>query len=107
MLGAFTLKLIAISVVMTFFWAHAGQATILAIAMHGLSNDAARVGGLTDPLTWQTEFITELDLAVPFIVVAIAVVLIARRRGWGDLRAIPEPEVAGARGVSTASSGMA
>jgi uncharacterized protein len=88
-LGAFTLKLLAMSVVMTFFWARAGQATILAIAMHGLSNDVARVGGLTNPLTWQTEAITELNLAIPFIVVAVAVVLIAKRQGWGDLRAIP------------------
>jgi membrane protease YdiL (CAAX protease family) len=106
-LGAFTLKLIAISVVMTFFWARAGQATILAIAMHGLSNDVARVGGLTGPLTWQTEVVTELDLAVPFIVVAIAVVLIARQRGWGDLRAIPESEAADAPGKTTALGGIA
>ena len=106
-LGAFTLKLIAISVVMTFFWAHAGQATILAVAMHGLSNDVARVGGLTDPLTWQTEVMTELDLAVPFIVAAIAVVLVARRRGWGDLRAIPQEAEADARGTTTAWSGIA
>jgi uncharacterized protein len=104
-LGAFTLKLIAISVVMTFFWARAGQATILAIAMHGPSNDVARVGGLTDPVTWQAEAVTELDLAVPFIVVAIAVVLIARRRGWGDLRAIPEQAEPDARGLTTASTG--
>ena len=91
----------------TFFWLRAGQATILAIAMHGLSNDVARVGGLTDPLTWQTEVVTELDLAVPFIVVAFIVVLIARQRGWGDLRAIPESVAADARGATTASSGIA
>lgn len=47
-LGAFTVKIVAISVVMTFFWARAGQATLLAIAMHGLSNDVASVGGLVD-----------------------------------------------------------
>jgi uncharacterized protein len=64
-LATFTLKLLAISVVMTFFWAQAGQATILAIAMHGLSNEVARVGGLTEPLAWQSEVITELNLAAP------------------------------------------
>lgn len=47
-LGAFAVKIVAISVVMTFFWAGAGRATLLAIAMHGLSNDVARVGGLVD-----------------------------------------------------------
>lgn len=85
-LGAFTLKIVAISVVMTFFWARAGQATLLAIAMHGLSNDVARVGGLADGETWQSSAISELDLAVPFIVVAFALNCYANRRGWGDLR---------------------
>jgi membrane protease YdiL (CAAX protease family) len=90
-LGAFTVKIVAISVVMTFFWARAGQATLLAIAMHGLSNDVARVGGLADGETWQSSAISELDLAVPFIVVALALIRYANRRGWGDLRALPSP----------------
>lgn len=85
-LGAFTVKLMALSVIMTFFWAHAGQATIIAIAMHGLSNDVARVGGLTEPTDWQGEAITEMNLAIPYIVVALIVVAIARRSGWGNLR---------------------
>lgn len=84
-LGAFTLKIVAISVVMTFFWARAGQATLLAIAMHGLSNDVARVGGLADGTTWQSAAISELDLALPFVVLALALVPYANRRGWGDL----------------------
>ncbi len=88
-LAALTLKLLVISVVMTFFWARAGQASILAIAMHGLSNDVARVGGLTDPLTWQIEVITELNLAAPSLVAAVVVFCIAQRRGWADLRGIP------------------
>jgi membrane protease YdiL (CAAX protease family) len=85
-LGAFTIKIVAISVVVTFFWARAGQATLLAIAMHGLSNDVARVGGLVEGDTWQVSAISELNLAVPFIIVALVVVPYANRRGWGNLR---------------------
>jgi membrane protease YdiL (CAAX protease family) len=84
-LGAFTIKIVAISVVITFFWARAGQATLLAIAMHGLSNDVARIGGLADGSTWQSSAISELDLAVPFIILALVLVPYANRRGWGDL----------------------
>lgn len=84
-LGAFTIKIVAISVVMTFFWARAGQATLLAIVMHGLSNDVARVGGLVDGETWQASAISELNLALPFVVLALVLVPYAHRRGWGDL----------------------
>ncbi|MCA9675373.1 MAG: hypothetical protein KC464_10085, partial [Myxococcales bacterium] len=73
---------------MTFFWARAGQATLLAIVMHGLSNDVARVGGLADGATWQASAISELDLAAPFVVLALVLVPYANRRGWGDLRPI-------------------
>jgi membrane protease YdiL (CAAX protease family) len=91
-LGAFTVKIVAISVVMTFFWARAGQATLLAIVMHGLSNDVARVGGLVDGETWQASAISELNLALPFIVLALVLVPYANRRGWGDLNAVsPAP----------------
>jgi membrane protease YdiL (CAAX protease family) len=84
-LGAFTVKIVAVSVVMTFFWARAGQATLLAIVMHGLSNDVARVGGLVDGTTWQSSAISELDLALPFIVLAVVLVPYANRTGWGDV----------------------
>ena len=84
-LSAFTIKIVAMSVVITFFWARAGQATLLAIAMHGLSNDVARVGGLVDGNTWQSSAISELDLAVPFIILTLVLVPYANRKGWGDL----------------------
>lgn len=85
-LGAFTLKLVVLSVVITFFWARSGQSTLLAVAMHGLSNDVARVGGYADGSTWWTSTVSELDLAAPYVVVAAVVLVVARRRGWGDLR---------------------
>ncbi len=85
-LAAFTIKIVALTVVMTFFWARAGQATVLAIAMHGLSNDVARVRGLTEPTTWVIEAVTELNLALPLAVAAVVLTVWARRFGWGDLR---------------------
>ena len=87
-LGAFTIKIVAISVVITFFWARAGQATLLAIVMHGLSNDVARIGGLADGATWQSSAISELDLAAPVIVLALVLIPYASRKGWGDLRGL-------------------
>ena len=88
-LGAFTIKIVAISVAITFFWARAGQATLLAVAMHGLSNDVGRVGGLVDGTTWQSSAMSELDLAVPFIVLGLVLVPYANRTGWGDLSTSP------------------
>ena len=99
-LCAFTVKIIAISVVMTYFWARVGQATLLAVAMHGLSNDIARVGGLVDGTTWQSSTISELDLALPFIVVACVVVPHARRHGWGDLRGFGDTSLRDMPGVA-------
>jgi membrane protease YdiL (CAAX protease family) len=96
-LGAFTVKILALSVVITFFWARAGQATLLAIAMHGLSNDVARVGGLADGATWQASAISELDLAAPYVVLAVGLVVLARRTGWGDLRGLGDGEDVGGR----------
>lgn len=90
-LGAFTVKIVAMSVVMTFFWARAGQATLLAVVMHGLTNDVARVGGLVDGRTWEASTISELNLALPFILLAVALVPYANRRGWGDLRDLAAP----------------
>jgi membrane protease YdiL (CAAX protease family) len=87
-LGAFTIKLVAISVVMTYFWSRAGQATLLAITMHGLSNDVARVGGLVDGDTWQVATVSELNLALPFVLVTLVLVPYANRHGWGDLRGL-------------------
>lgn len=87
-LSAFSFKIVAISVVMTYFWAQAGQATLLAIAMHGLSNDVARVGGLVDGSSWQVDALSEVNLAAPFIVVACFLVPWANRHGWGNLRSL-------------------
>jgi hypothetical protein len=38
-----------------------------------------------DGSTWQASAISELDLAVPFIILALVLVPYANRTGWGDL----------------------
>jgi uncharacterized protein len=53
--------------------------------MHGISNDVARIGGLVDGETWQASAISELNLALPFVVLALVLVPYANRKGWGDL----------------------
>ena len=45
----------------------------------------ARVGGLVDGETWQASAVSELNLALPFILVALALVPYANRKGWGEL----------------------
>lgn len=69
-LAAFTLKIILTTVVMTYFWQRAGQATIIAIAMHGLSNDSMRLQGqlLGDSLSLSV--LSELTISAPLAVVA-------------------------------------
>lgn len=74
-----TTKFVLLSVIITHFWARAGEATLLAIAMHGLSNDSARFGGVVESEAWASQMRAELDLLAPMLVVAG--VLIWRTRG--------------------------
>jgi uncharacterized protein len=80
-LGVLTVKFVALSIVMTYFSNRAGISTVLAIVMHGLSNDSVRIGGLVEPASLTSELWTEINLGAPMIVVAIALVLLTR----GDL----------------------
>lgn len=79
-LGAFTLKIVLLTLVMTYFWQRAGQSTILAIAMHGLSNDSLRLQGelLGDSL--RVAVLSELTISAPLAVLALALVLGTRGR---------------------------
>jgi CAAX protease family protein len=79
-LAAFTIKILVLTVVMTYFWQRAGQATILAIAMHGLSNDSLRLqGDLIGDSSLRTDVFSELTITVPLL--AVALVLVLRTRG--------------------------
>lgn len=78
-LAAFTLKIVLLTVVMTHFWNLAGQSTILAIAMHGLSNDSLRLQGELLGDTLRVSVLSELTISAPLLVVAV--VLVVRTRG--------------------------
>ncbi len=84
-------KFVALSVVMTYFFNRAGESTILAIAMHGLSNDSVRLGGLVEPATLADEVRTELDLAIPLVIVAVVLVWRTRHRLAHDVVESLEP----------------
>lgn len=95
-LAAFTIKILVLTVVMTYFWQRAGQATILAIAMHGLSNDSLRLqGDLIGEASLRTDVLSELTITVPLL--AVALVLVLRTRGR-----LGAPRAATAAAVGTA-----
>lgn len=77
--GVLTVKFVLLSVVMTYFMNRIGYSVLLAVAMHGLSNDSVRLGGLTEPTTLLQEIRSEVNLIVPMLVVAL--VLVVRTRG--------------------------
>ncbi len=78
-LAAFTLKIVLLTIVMTYFWQRAGQATIIAIAMHGLSNDSLRLQGELIGDSLHLSILSELAIAVPLAIAAT--VLAAATRG--------------------------
>lgn len=84
--GVLTVKFILLSVVMTHFMNRIGYSVLLAIAMHGLSNDSLRLGGLTEPSTLAQEVRSEINLIIPLLVVAAALIIWTRGRlGIDDL----------------------
>ncbi len=92
-LAAFTIKILVLTVVMTYFWQRAGQATILAIAMHGLSNDSLRLqGDLAETTSLRTDVLSELTITLPLLAVAVVLVLWTRGRLGSDpgVAAFPE-----------------
>lgn len=68
-------KFVALTIVMTYFFNRAGGATILAIAMHGLSNDSVRLGGFVFGDSLQAYLTSEVNLLVPLALVAVVCTL--------------------------------
>lgn len=73
-------KFVALSVVMSYFFNRAGAATILAVAMHGLSNDSVRLGGLVESDAFAAQLRAEVDLLIPLATVALGLVALTRGR---------------------------
>lgn len=78
-LGAFTLKIVLLTVVITHFWQRVGGSTLLAIALHGLSNDAVRLQGELIDDTARVSVVSELTISAPLAV--FAAILVWRTKG--------------------------
>lgn len=89
--GVLTVKFVVLSVVMTHFMNRVGYSVLLAIVMHGLSNDSVRLGGLTEPTNLAQEVRSEVNLIAPMLVVAL--VLMIRTRGRLGFDDVPRDEL--------------
>lgn len=74
-LCVFTLRLIFVSIIMTYFWNRLGQTTIIAITMHGLINDYIGLGGRVNSESYIPQLFTEINLLLPTVVFAIILLL--------------------------------
>lgn len=75
-----TCKFVLISILISYFWQQAGQTTLIAIAMHGLSNDSARLGGVVLNDAFAPQIAYEINLVLPMLAVAIVLLLATRGR---------------------------
>ncbi|MBD2692697.1 CPBP family intramembrane glutamic endopeptidase [Anabaena catenula] len=80
-----TCKFILISIIMTYFFNQVGQTTIIAIVMHGLSNDSVRLGGKVLSESFIAQQVTEINLVLPMIVVSMFLI----QKTKGKLGLIP------------------
>jgi membrane protease YdiL (CAAX protease family) len=101
MFAVLTVKFVLLSLVMAYFVNRAGGSIPLAIAMHGLSNDSARVGGLVDSEVFAVQLHTEANFVVTAAVVAAFLVWGTRGRLGLDASADGSPAAGGDRTVRT------
>ncbi len=78
-LGTFTLKIVLLTILITYFWQRVGQGTIIAIAMHGLSNDSLRLQGELIGDSLRLSILSEVTICLPLA--ASAAALLRRTRG--------------------------
>jgi membrane protease YdiL (CAAX protease family) len=76
----FVVNLVVLSVVIAFFFTKAGEATIIAVAMHGLWNDSAGLSGLVEVTTARGEIAEGLAVLIPSLVVATVLTVATRGR---------------------------
>jgi membrane protease YdiL (CAAX protease family) len=87
----FIVNLVVLSVVIAFFFNKAGEATIIAVAMHGLWNDSAGLSGLAEVTTFWGEIAEGLAVLIPSLVVAVALTVATRGRLGLDRPPSPLP----------------
>lgn len=75
-----SVKFVLLSLIITYFWNLLGQTTVIAIVMHGLSNDSVRLGGelLGDSL--RLNYLSEVTLIVPLFVVSVVLLVLSQGR---------------------------
>jgi membrane protease YdiL (CAAX protease family) len=76
--GIFTLRLVALSIVMTAFFNRVGGSTLLAVMMHGLHNDSLSLQGRLLADTDAVFFISEITLLIPIVIVAATTLVVTR-----------------------------
>ncbi|MUG99029.1 CPBP family intramembrane metalloprotease [Scytonema sp. UIC 10036] len=74
------IKFVLLSIIMTFFFNQVGGMTIIAIAMHGISNDSVRLAGEILSDSYTVYLLTEIHLVIPMLIVAIGLVLKTKGR---------------------------
>lgn len=86
-LAAFTLKIVLLTFVITHFWQQVGGSTLLAVAMHGLSNDAVRLQGELLADSARVAVLSELTIAAPL---AVVVAVLGLRGGFRRRVGVPQ-----------------
>ncbi|KYC39331.1 Abortive infection protein [Scytonema hofmannii PCC 7110] len=74
------IKFVLLSIIMTFFFNQVGGTTIIAIAMHGISNDSVRLAGQILSDSYTVYLLTEINLVIPMLIVATGLVLKTKGR---------------------------
>lgn len=74
------IKFVLLSIIMTFFFNRVGGTTIIAIVMHGVSNDSVGLGGRILSDSYTVYLLTEINLVIPMLIVAIGLVLKTKGR---------------------------
>ncbi len=69
-------KFVLLTIIMTYFWNQVGQTTIIAIVMHGLSNDSVRLGGNILSEVFQSQLKYEINLMLPMLAVTFVLIML-------------------------------
>lgn len=76
MFSVLIIKFVLLTIIMTYFWNQLGQTTIIAIVMHGLSNDSVRLGGNTLSEAFQAQLRYEINLLLPMLLASFILIML-------------------------------
>ncbi len=91
----FTFVAILYSIIITYFYNKAGGSVLIAVAIHGLYNDSASIGGLLTPDSVEiSDTVASLIYAGVFVIAAAVILIIAGKNlGFNkELDTLPETE---------------